>query len=169
MHSPEFAAKAGVAQSVGRDFVDADKRAHRYQRRSGGSITERTTGMATVDLRGQRDKARGLVQDNDVDTRALVRIGDKAGMVDDLGDRGDKAGQGLQHYDTGLIDPHGHLQDGHMPRGRPAQVSRDRKGQTKVEDPGLDLARPGTLRSGRYADAGMPYDIRRDGAGSGGE
>lgn len=37
-HSPEFAKKAGVAQSVGKEFTDADKAAGKFQklkRRSG--------------------------------------------------------------------------------------------------------------------------------------
>lgn len=30
-HSPEFAKKAGVSQTVGQDFVNADKTAGKYQ------------------------------------------------------------------------------------------------------------------------------------------
>lgn len=30
-HSPEFAKKAGVSQSVGKDFTDADKASGKYQ------------------------------------------------------------------------------------------------------------------------------------------
>lgn len=37
-HSPEFAKKAGVPQSVGKDFVAADKKAKKY---SSGGISGR--------------------------------------------------------------------------------------------------------------------------------
>jgi hypothetical protein len=30
-HSPEFAKKVGMLQSVGKDFVEADKKAHKFQ------------------------------------------------------------------------------------------------------------------------------------------
>lgn len=32
-HSPEFAKKAGVPQSVGKDFADADKKQSKFQSR----------------------------------------------------------------------------------------------------------------------------------------
>lgn len=46
-HSPEFAKKAGVAQSVGKDFADADKAEGKFKPKSESDRMMRRYGKST--------------------------------------------------------------------------------------------------------------------------
>ena len=95
-HSPKFAKKVGVSQSVGKDFEMADKKMKKFK--SGGSMPKEpiTGGRDTVPMTPERKKFLEEMQRRNKQARdEAVKTAKKATPYKKGGKASDKAGRAL--------------------------------------------------------------------------